>query len=135
MKTKATSLLAAICALLLCACTNEEAIRAKVAEAEATGRQAAQAVGSYARKHGRYPGQLEEAYIRPAALKDIKLMSVDRKTGVVSVALSFRPVEGKSLLFVPARNKDKSITWRCTSQDIEPRYLPEQCGGSAGKGK
>jgi hypothetical protein len=119
--------LAAICVLLLCACTNEEVIRAKVAEAEVTGRQAAQAVGDYVKKRGRYPAQLEEAYIRPAALTDIKLMSVDRKTGVVSVALSFQPMEGKSLLFVPTRNKDKSITWRCTSQDIEPKFLPETC--------
>jgi hypothetical protein len=132
---KATYLLAAICTLLLCACTNEEVIRARVVEAENTGRQAAQAVGVYFKKRGRYPAQLEEAYIRPTALTDIKLMSVDRKTGVVSVTLAFRPVEGKSLLFVPTRNKDKSITWRCTSKDIEPKFLPETCGGGAGKAK
>ncbi len=123
---RAVSVLAAICLLLLCACTNEEAIRARVAEAEVTGRQAAQAVGDYVKKRGRYPAQLEEAYIRPAALTDIKLMSVDRKTGVVQVTLSFRPMEGKSLLFVPAR-KGKSITWRCASEDIEPKFLPETC--------
>jgi hypothetical protein len=115
-----------MCVLLLCACTNEEAIRARMAEAEVIGRQATQAVGDYVKKRGRYPAQLEEAYVRPAALTDIKLMSVDRKTGVVSVALAFRPVEGKSLLFVPTR-KGKNITWRCISQDIEPRFLPEAC--------
>jgi hypothetical protein len=124
-----------ICLLVLCACSNEEITRAKIAEAEATGRQAAQAVGDYARKRGRYPAQLEEAYIRPAALTDIKLMSVDPKTGVVSVALTFRPVEGKSLLFAPTRNKDKSITWRCTSQDIEPKFLPEACQEIKSKGE
>jgi type IV pilus assembly protein PilA len=134
MKVKAAPALAAICVLLLCACTNEEAIRARVAEAEVTGRQAAQAVGDHVKKRGRYPAQLEEAYIRPAALTDIKLMSVDRKTGVVQVTLSFRPVEGKSLLFVPTR-KGKSITWRCTSEDIDTKYLPEGCGVGTGKGK
>ena len=124
---KATSLVAAICVLLLCACTDQDAItRAKIAEAEATGRQAAQAVESHFKKHGRYPSQIEEAYVRPAALKDIKLMSVTRKTGVVRVVLSFPPVEGQSLLFVPSR-KGKNIEWRCTSEDIDPKFLPEAC--------
>ena len=122
------------CVLLLCACGNEEATRAKVAEAATTGRQAAQGVENYFKKHKRYPAQLEEAYVRPTPLKEIKLMSVDPKTGVVSVALSFRPVEGKSLLFVPSR-KARKFTWRCTSEDIEPKYLPEECGGTTAKGK
>jgi hypothetical protein len=126
-KVKAAGFPAALCVLVLCACSNEEATRKKIGEAEATGRQAAQAVAAYVKKHGRYPGQIEEAYIRPAALKDIKLMSVDRKTGVVQVTLAFRPVEGKSLLFTPSRNKDRSLTWRCTSEDIDPKLRPETC--------
>jgi hypothetical protein len=114
--------------LVLCACGNQDEItRARIAEAEATGRQAAQAVEKYSRKHGRFPAQIEEAYIRPAALKDIRLMSVDRKTGLVRVTLSFPPVEGKSLLFVPSRLADRSLAWRCTSEDIAPKYLPEAC--------
>jgi hypothetical protein len=126
VKVKATSFFASICVLLLCACANEEITRIKVAEAEATGRQAAQGVENYFKKHRRYPAQLEEAYVRPTPLKEIKLMSVDTKTGVVRVTLSFRPVEGKSLLFVPAR-KAKSFTWRCTSEDMDAKYLPETC--------
>ena len=114
--------------LALAACSNQEATtRARIAEAEVTGRQAAQAVESYMKKRGRYPEHIEEAYVRPAQLKDIKLFSVTRKTGVVRVALSFPPVEGKSLLFVPTRKADKSIVWRCISEDIEPKYLPEAC--------
>lgn len=128
VKEKAPSLVAALCVVQLCACSNQDdAIRARIAEAEATGRQAAQAVGNYIRKHGRAPAQIEEAYVRPTALSDIKLMSVDRKTGLVRVALSFPPVEGKSLLFVPSKNKDRSVTWRCTSEDIQPKFLPEAC--------
>ena len=79
------------------------------------------------KKRRRFPEDIEEAYIRPARLEDIKLLSVNVKTGVVGVALSFPPVEGKSLLFVPTRKADKSIVWRCTSEDIEPKYLPEAC--------
>ena len=125
---KAASLLAAMCVLQLSACGNQEAItRARIAEAEVTGRQAAQAVGSYMKKRGRFPEHIEEAYIRPARLEDIKLLSVNGKTGVVGVAMSFPPVEGKSLLFVPTRKADKSIVWRCTSEDIEPKYLPATC--------
>jgi len=125
---KATLLVAAMCVLQLCACSNQDDVtRAKIAEAELTGRQAAQAVGSYFKKHGRFPAHIEEAYVRPAPLRDIKLMSVDRQTGLVRIALSFPPVEGKSLLFVPTRKADKSVVWRCTSEDIQPKYLPEAC--------
>lgn len=114
--------------LLLSACGNQDEIaRTKIAEAVVTGREAAQAVEKYSKKHGRFPQHIEEAYIRPAALKDIRLMSVDRKTGLVRVTLSFPPVEGKSLLFVPSRRADRSLAWRCSSEDIEPKYLPEEC--------
>ena len=72
--------------LALAACSNQEATtRARIAEAEVTGRQAAQAVESYMKKRGRYPAHIEEAYVRPAPLKDIKLLSVNRKTGVVQI--------------------------------------------------
>jgi len=128
VKMKATALVAAMCVLQLCACGNQDATaRAKIAEAEATGRQAAQAVESYIKKHGRFPAQIEDAYVRPTALKDIKLMSVNRQTGLVRVALSFPPVAGNSLPFVPSTTADTSIVWRCTSEDIQPKYLPEAC--------
>ena len=117
-----------MCVLLLCACGEpDHVIRARVEAAAVTGRQAAQAVGNYMRKHGRAPAQIEEAYIRPAELRDIKLMSVNHQTGHVRVALAFPPLEGRSLLFVPTRNPDKTIVWRCTSEDIEAKYLPEGC--------
>jgi len=127
MKVKAASLFAATCVLLLLACSNEEATRAKIAEVEVTGRQVTRAVEAYAKKHKRFPAHIEEAYVRPKPLPDIKLLSVDKKTGRVQVALAFKPVEGKSLVFVPSRNKDRSFTWRCTSQDIDPKLLPEGC--------
>ena len=124
----AAPLVAALCALQLCACGEpDHVIRARVEAAAVTGRQAAQAVGNYMRKHGRAPAQIEEAYIRPAELRDIKLMSVNRQTGLVRVALGFPPVEGKSLLFVPTRNRNKTIAWRCTSEDIQAKFLPEGC--------
>ncbi|HEY7656662.1 MAG TPA: pilin [Burkholderiales bacterium] len=125
---RAALLVAALCAIQLGACGNQDhVVRARVEEAAATGRQAAQAVGNYMRKHGRAPAQIEEAYIRPAELRDIKLMSVNRQTGHVRVALAFPPVEGKSLLFVPTRSPNKTIVWRCTSEDIQAQYLPEAC--------
>jgi hypothetical protein len=117
-----------MCALQLCACGEpDHVVRARVEAAAVTGRQAAQAVGNHMRKHGRAPAQIEEAYIRPAELRDIKLISVNGRTGAVRVALAFPPVEGKSLLFVPTRNANKTIVWRCTSEDVQAKYLPEAC--------
>jgi hypothetical protein len=114
-------------ALLLFACGDQDQLtRERIAEAAKTGWQAAEAVGKYAQKRGRYPQQIEEAYIRLSKLPDIKLMSVDGRTGVVRLRLSFPPVEEKSLLFVPMR-KGRSISWRCTSEDIRREHLPDDC--------
>lgn len=79
------------------------------------------------KKRGRAPAQIEEAFIRPAELRDIKLMSVNGRTGQVRVTLAFRPVDGKSLIFVPTRSRNRTIVWRCTSEDIQAKYLPEMC--------
>ena len=124
---KAALFLAAT-SILLSACGNQdEKTRARIAEVEKTSRPVTQAVEDYAKKRKRYPAHIEEAYVRQTAMKDIKLLSVDQKSGQVRVQLAFAPVEGKSLVFVPARNKDKSLTWRCTSQDIDPKLLPDTC--------
>jgi|SRR5688572_27139694 hypothetical protein len=125
-QAKACLFAATTCALLGACGNQDEKIRARIAEAAATGQEVTRAVEGYMKKRGRPPAQIEEAYIRPKPFPDIKLLSVD-KTGRVQVALAFKPVEGQSLVFVPTRNKDKSYTWRCTSQDIDPRYLPEAC--------
>ena len=127
MRIKLALLLVAT-SIFLSACGNQdEKTRARIAEVEKTGRQVTQAVEDYARKRKRFPAHIEEAYVRPTAMKDIKLLSVEQKSGQVRVQLAFAPVEGKSLVFVPMRNKDKSLTWRCTSRDIDARYLPDSC--------
>ena len=125
---KATPLVAGLCVLTLGGCAeNTEATRAKLAEVEATGRQVTRSMDAYFKKHRRFPMPIEEAYVRPKPLTDIKLLSVDQKTGVVRAQLAFKPLEGKSLLFVPTRNKDRSLAWRCSSEDVDPKYLPEVC--------
>ena len=124
---KSALLLIATCVLLSACGKQDEKTRARIAEVEKTSRPVTQAVEDYAKKRKRYPAHIEEAYVRPTAMKDIKLLSVDQKSGQVRVQLAFAPVEGKSLVFVPQRNKDRSLTWRCTSQDIDPNLLPDTC--------
>jgi len=101
--------------------------RAKLAATAIHGQEAARAVEDYFNKSGKIPPRLEEAYTAVSSSKDISEMSVNPKTGVVRVVLSFNPVQGKSLLFVPSRNPDKSITWRCASEDIQQKLLPATC--------
>ena len=128
VKTKAALLVAALCVLALGGCGDDaQATRAKLAEVEATGRQVTQSMDTYFKKHRRFPMHIEEAYVRPRPLADIKLLSVDQKSGVVRAQLAFKPLEGKSLLFVPTRNKDRSLAWRCTSEGIDPKLLPDTC--------
>jgi len=103
-------------------------VRAKMIAAVAYGKQAAQAVEEYVNNNGSIPLRLEDAGIASTPpSKEIKVARVNSQNGVVQVVLAFSPVEDKSLLFVPSRNADKSISWRCTSEDVAPKYLPPSC--------
>jgi Zn-dependent protease with chaperone function/type II secretory pathway pseudopilin PulG len=102
--------------------------RAKISEAIIHGRQATQAVEDYINKNGRIPPQLEDAGISSTPQsKFVTAISVNSKNAIVQVVLGFSPVEGKSVLFVPSRKPDKSISWRCASEDVPAKYLPAAC--------
>jgi Tfp pilus assembly protein PilE len=102
--------------------------RAKMAGVIGYGKQATQAVEEYVNKNGRIPLRLEDAGVTSAPpSKDIRLMKVNSQNGMVHIELAFSPVDGKSLLFVPSMNQDKTISWRCTSEDIPAKYLRMAC--------
>jgi Zn-dependent protease with chaperone function/Tfp pilus assembly major pilin PilA len=102
--------------------------RAKMMGAVSYGNLASKAVEEYIYKNGGIPLRLEDAGVASTPpSKDIKLVMVDAKSAVVRVVLAFSPVEDKSVLYVPSMGADKKIAWRCTSQDVPAKYLPQAC--------
>jgi hypothetical protein len=52
---------------------------------------------------------------------------VDPSNGTVQVVLAIRPLEGKSIQFVPQRDERNRVIWICRSDDVQPRLLPPHC--------
>jgi Zn-dependent protease with chaperone function/Tfp pilus assembly major pilin PilA len=101
--------------------------RAKITEVIAHGGRATQAVEAYVNKFGRPPLRLEDAGFNPPESKLISEMSVNTQNGIVYVVLGFPPVEGKVVMFVPARKADKTVSWRCASENVPAKFLPAAC--------
>ncbi len=101
-------------------------IRANMAGAVAVGRQAADMVGAYYDEKKAIPASLAETGFA-ATSPAVKLVSVNPKSGVVTLTVAIPQLDGKSLLYVPSLDENKRIRWRCGSEDIPPKYLPAVC--------
>src|SRR5262245_813677 len=101
--------------------------RAKIHELVGHGTKATQAVEAYVNKFGRPPLRLEDTGFTPPESKLISEMNVNTQNGIVYVVLGFSPVEGKVIMFIPSRKPDKTISWRCASENVPVKYLPMAC--------
>ena len=103
-------------------------VRAKILGAVSFGNQATRAVEEHINKNNSIPLRLEDAGVTSTPPSTaIKVAKINPKNAIVEVVLAFSPVEDKSLLFVPSMGPDKKITWRCTSENVPGRYLPQTC--------
>lgn len=102
-------------------------IRAKIAEAVITGRDASTSVGAFYAQNHRIPVTLEEAGFNAPRSTYVRGVSVNGQNGVISVTMSTSPIEGKSLLMVPSEGANGAISWKCQSEDIPQKYLPTTC--------
>jgi Zn-dependent protease with chaperone function/Tfp pilus assembly major pilin PilA len=103
-------------------------VRAKILGAVHYGEQASKAVEDHIYKNNSIPLRLEEVGIASTPQsKEIKLARIDPKNAIIQIVLAFGPVEGKAVLFVPSMGADKKIQWRCVSDDVPVKYLPEKC--------
>jgi type II secretory pathway pseudopilin PulG len=102
-------------------------VRAKISESILYGRQATQAVENHIYTTGQIPGRLEDAGMSAPTSDKVRSIQVNPKNGIVQVVLAFAPLDGKSLVFIPSVGQDKKISWRCASEDIAIRYLPQAC--------
>ncbi|MGI9026504.1 MAG: RDD family protein [Burkholderiaceae bacterium] len=102
-------------------------VRARLAEAATVGNAATRAVNDYYAKHQALPDDLSSAGFS-ADGRYVQSVNFDRASRTVTVTVNFAPVDGQRLLYVASSPGDAPrIVWRCTSDDIENRYLPKQC--------
>jgi uncharacterized RDD family membrane protein YckC len=102
-------------------------VRSKMIDAVRVGREATIAVEEYYGKNRVLPRSAVEAGIRDANPRIVQSVNVDPGNGVVRVVLAIPGQQGKSLLFEPRREADGRVVWTCRGDDVQPRYLPQDC--------
>jgi uncharacterized RDD family membrane protein YckC len=94
------------------------------------GAQATQAVARFYLANGRVPAVIGEAGGHVSSSPHVSGVDINQQNGELSVTFSDsvrQALRNKHLLYTPAQAPDQSIVWRCHSNDIEARYLPETC--------
>lgn len=95
-----------------------------------TGRKAALAVARFYRNNGRVPAAIEDTREDFIRSRHVSKIDINQQNGEITLTFSetaHRDIQGKHLLFKPALAADQSISWQCSSTDIETRFLPDSC--------
>jgi len=101
--------------------------RAKISEAVQAGSPATVAVSEFYARNNGVPKTLQEAgFTPPPAGPSVRAITLEAR-GVIRIELGFAPVAGHAILLVPSLNEQKRIVWKCTSQDVPPKFLPQSC--------
>lgn len=101
--------------------------KARMAGAIAHGSNAADSIANYYYQHQAIPSSLEQAGFATPIPPSIRELSVNSENGTVIVTMASAPISGKTFLFVPSLDSNKKIVWTCMSQEIQDKYLPQQC--------
>jgi len=94
------------------------------------GQQATRAVAQFYSQHGSVPVVITEVSAYISSSPHVAGIDINQQNGELTVTFSDsvrRAIRNKHLLFTPALQADHSISWKCHSNDIEVRYLPEMC--------
>ncbi len=101
--------------------------RAKISEAVLAGSPARVAVSEFYIRNNGVPKTLQEAGFTPQPPGPVvRAITLDPR-GVIRIELAFPPVAGNSMLLVPSLNEQKQIVWKCASQDVPQKFLPQSC--------
>lgn len=103
-------------------------IRARMSQAAIVGRAATDYVGNYYNQYRSIPRSLEASNLAAALPPSVKEVSVDSQTGTITITMnSAAVIGGKALKFVPALDGSDHLGWTCMSEEIQDRYLPQDC--------
>lgn len=102
--------------------------RARLAQAMPVGRAATAYVDSYFALYRSTPSNLDAANFMSSLPPAVKGVTIDRQTGTISITMQGnKAIEDKSLRFVPTPSGGDHLSWRCLSEQIDRRYLPQDC--------
>lgn len=102
--------------------------KARMAQAMTVGRAATVYVDNYFVQYRSIPRNLEAADFMSSLPPSVKRVSVDNQTGTITITMKGgKAIEDKSLKFVSAIEGGDHLRWTCMSEQIQDRYLPQEC--------
>lgn len=105
-------------------------IKAKAVEGIALGTSASQAVDAYYLDTGKIPTTLKEAGFTTTTGKYVSNVTINPGNAEIFVTFGSSgssQLDGKKLKMTPSKNTDKTISWKCSSDEIAANNLPPSC--------
>jgi len=102
--------------------------KARMSQAAIVGRSATDYVDNYYNQYRSIPRSLEAANFLASVPPSVKEVGIDSQTGTITITMnSAAVIGGKALKFVPALDGSEQLRWTCMSEEIQDRYLPQNC--------
>jgi type II secretory pathway pseudopilin PulG len=102
--------------------------RARISQALPVGKAATDYVGNYFNQYRTVPRSLVGGDFSASLPPSVAAINVDSQSGIITLTMMGPvPINGKSLKFVPALDGSDQLSWTCMSEDIQDRYLPQEC--------
>ena len=104
--------------------------KAKAMEGITLGFSASKAVEDYYIQTGKIPVTLEEAGFIPTTGKYVSNVTINLENVIIFVtygSTGSSQLDGKRLKITPSQNTDKTLSWKCSSNEIDANYLPHSC--------
>ncbi len=100
-------------------------LRSKMSGVYQSGQAITQELTQYYAEHQALPTDIHELTI-PTLPNWVSGVQLDSEQGVLDLQLA-PPSNGQSLQFVASEDENGLLSWRCQSQTIPPRALPQAC--------
>lgn len=100
----------------------------RMIQAATVGKAATAYADSYFDQYRSIPRDFNAADFMSALPPAVKEIGVDSQTGVITITMKGgKAIADKSLKFVAAIEGGNHLLWTCTSEQIQDRYLPQEC--------
>lgn len=102
--------------------------KARMTQALTVGREATEYVDNYFNQYRSIPRNLDAADFMSSLPHSVTEVSVDNQAGTITITMKgAAAIEGKSLKFVAVLEGGDHLGWTCMSEEIQDRYLPQEC--------
>ncbi len=102
-------------------------LRARVSIGFLEARTASAIVSTYYQDADAYPASLAELGFRPRSGTQPTEYRIDQRSGVITVEFSQRFGGAKSIMLTPTVDQDRQFIWKCHSDNLPDKQVPEPC--------